>query len=185
MGTEKRSAPLSRSFEFERDVQTGKHGRWYIKDACTSNGTILISRLSHVPFSRFPVAGAPAVSKDYAARCIRFSAYVRDATMYYTQRDAASAATTATAGTTGAAMSPRRMCAAWCCYTVHTATSLIATTRTSGTEWAARHASSLNRDRGHRMIKSVPWEAKGSKSEIIGTCLYSQKDEFFINFGTN
>lgn len=40
------------------------------------------SLVSHVPFSRFFVAGTPAVSEDYAARCIRFSAYARDATTY-------------------------------------------------------------------------------------------------------
>jgi len=69
-------------------------------------------RLFHIPFSRLSVADAPAVSKDYAERCIRFLAYVRDATMYYTQRDAAAAIAKATADTTGAATSPRRMCAA-------------------------------------------------------------------------
>lgn len=35
------------------------------------------SLLSHVPFSRLSVAGAPAVSEDYAARCMRFPPGIR------------------------------------------------------------------------------------------------------------
>jgi len=135
-----------------------------------ARATTRFSRLSHVPFSRrLFVAGAPAVSKDYAARCIRFPAYMRDATMYYIQRDAAwrrRQRCTVTVGTTGAATSLRRMCAAWCCNAHYDFAH-----REHKNEWNGMRCPSCLL---HRIaIEDIGWlnlypeKRKGRKSEII------------------
>lgn len=79
--TEERKA-FRCGFKLKRNVRCEK--AWtviykrYMHEATTRRSSLV----SHVPFSRFFVAGAPAVSEDYAAQCIRFSAYARDATTY-------------------------------------------------------------------------------------------------------
>lgn len=157
MGMEKRSAPLWDSSSSEMYNKK----EWTVIYKRCMHEQRRDSRLSHVPFSRLFVAGAPAVSKDYAAQCIRFLAYVRDATMYYIQRDAAAAAMV-TAGTTGAATSLRRMCAAWWLQ----CTQRLRSSRAQ--ELVKRNGLPVmltpsNCDRRHRMIKSVSREAEREK----------------------
>lgn len=144
------------------------------------------SLVSHVPFSRFFVAGTPAVSEDYAARCIRFSAtremqqrIRHDATRRRRRMQPELQCHFGECVQPDAALNTRRLQSSW----------------QERAERAARHAYfAESLQKRHRMIKI--YNRERSKFEMIGIdiyiCYYNWEDKlyklrnkYFIKMGLN